>query len=67
MEKDVLIVLAGNIGTIVIGVGYLSSRVARLEKKINNGISEKVASMDTRLNMLWEVCSRNPANKGAKK
>ncbi len=66
MDKDLLIVLAGNISTIVLGVGYLSSRVTRLEKKINNGISEKVASMDSRVGMLWDVCSQNPANKGAK-
>lgn len=56
MESDLLIALAVNIGSLVTGIAYLSRRVTSLENKINNGLAERVARVDERVNMIWEVC-----------
>lgn len=63
MDHELMVALAGNIGAIAIGIGYLARRVTNLERKINNGMSESVARLDERLEMMWQQCPNNPGNK----
>lgn len=58
-----MIALAVNIGSLITGIAYLSRRVSSLERKINNGIAERTARIEERIDMLWEQCPANPAKK----
>jgi len=63
MERDLVILLVANVATVTAGIKYLSTRVTRIERKLDNGLSQKMASVETRLNLMWDVCSQNPGNK----
>lgn len=63
MDQDLMIVMAVNVGSLITGVVYLSRRVTNLERKINNGLAERTARIEERIEMLWDHCPVNTATK----